>query len=200
MDTHSRIGSSRARLTSSRSVSRNSIPSAKLDALRRERAAWLAAHPEPWSSEVERDYHDHFSRRLDLWMDEGHGECVLRDPLARVEVERTLRKFDGDRYGHHAWVVMPNHVHLLCTLGLGETLEKTLQGWKGVSAKLVNQALSRSGALWQENYFDRLIRDGEHFWKCARYIRRNPLKAHLPPGTHTLWESDPVRTKLDQCT
>jgi hypothetical protein len=79
----------------------DSIPRAKLDVWRNERAAWLAAHPEPWSASEEREYHDCFSRRLDLWLDEGHGECLMRQPRVAGEVAKTLLKFDGQRYAHH---------------------------------------------------------------------------------------------------
>ncbi len=177
----------------------DSIPHAKLGAWKHERAAWTAAHPEPWSADVESDFHQRFSRRLDLWMDEGHGECVLRDPLVAADVARTLRKFNGVRHAHHAWVIMPNHVHALCTLATGQKLEKVLQGWKGVSANLANKTLGRSGPLWQENYFDRLVRDGDHFWRCARYIRLNPNRAKLRAGEFVLWESGAVKCRLDEC-
>jgi len=41
--------------------------------------------------------------------------------------------------------------------------------------------LDRSGQLWQEDYWDRYIRDGEHFGKARRYIESNPVKAGLTP-------------------
>jgi REP element-mobilizing transposase RayT len=94
---------------------------------------------------------------------------------------------------------MPNHVHALCTLAAGQALQKTLQGWKGVSANLVNKAIGRRGTVWQENYFDRFVRDEDHFWKCARYIRQNPRKARLRVGEYAFWESEPVKFKLDEC-
>lgn len=177
----------------------DSIPQVKLASWKLERTRWLAAHPEPWEATVEHEYHERFSRRLDLWLDEGHGDCVLADPRAGAEVAMTLRKFDGERYAHHAWVIMPNHVHVLCTMAIGRTLEKTLQGWKGVAANRVNKLLVRSAALWQENYFDRLIRDGSHFWKCARYIRHNPAKARLREHAYVLWESEAVKAHLEVC-
>ena len=44
---------------------------------------------------------------------------------------------------------------------------------------------------------DRLIRDEDHFWNCARYIRRNPKKARLGSGEYLLWESPWVADTLD---
>lgn len=85
---------------------------------------------------------------------------------------------------------MPNHVHCLTTLSVESRLEKVIQSWKGFSATSINKHLGRRGPLWQEDYFDRLIRDAEHFTNCARYIRRNPHKAGLKDGEFTLFETE----------
>lgn len=52
-------------------------------------------------------------RQLDRWLRAGYGECHLRDPRVATTVERALQYFDGARYTLIAWVVMPNHVHVL---------------------------------------------------------------------------------------
>ena len=90
----------------------------------------------------------------------------------------------------HSWVLMPNHVHVLFSL-MGEArLEKEIGAWKSIASRRINARLARSGALWQEDYFDRMIRDAEHFARCVRYIRRNPVKAGLREGDFELWESE----------
>ena len=157
-----------------------------------ERRAWMAWHPEPWSAEVEKEYHERFSGRVDEWLDAGHGECVLRDDACRGMVEAALRFRDEAEYLHHAWVVMPNHAHALVSLHTGAALEKVVGAWKSVSSRRINARLGRRGTLWQEDYFDRLIRDAGHFGNVARYIRRNPVKAGLRRG-FTLYESELVK-------
>src|SRR5205823_2605991 len=97
----------------------------------------------------------------------------------------------------HAWVVMPNHIHLLFSILAGHELQDLLRSWKGFTGRAINRALSRSGSLWQKDYFDRLIRNSEHFWNCARYIRNNPGKARLASSEFLLYESDFVRQGLD---
>ena len=47
-----------------------------------------------------------------------------------------------------------------------------------------------TGALWQRDYFDRLLRNEKHFARCVRYIRNNAAKVHLRPGEYILYESD----------
>ncbi len=175
----------------------DSIPRERIDRLDIERAAWLAAHPPPWSDEQEREYHERFSVLVDRWLDELHGECLLRQPELRAPLEDVLRRYDGERVVLHAFVIMPNHVHGLVTLGPAERLERLVQAWKGAGARAINRARGGEGSLWQKDYFDRLIRDGRHFWRCARYIRRNPGKAKLRLGEYTLYEQDAVREVLD---
>jgi len=116
----------------------------------------------------------------------------MRDAKCRGIVEESLRHFDGAQYFHHAWVIMPNHVHALVSVMKDEvaSLAEVIGAWKSVSAHRVNACLGRKGALWQEDYFDRLVRNGQHFANCVRYVRRNPEKARLREGAFTHWESE----------
>ena len=42
------------------------------------KAAWLKEHPEPWTREVELEYLRTFQGQIERWLDQGHGECLLR--------------------------------------------------------------------------------------------------------------------------
>ncbi len=171
----------------------DSIPADRLARWRSEREAWILQHPKPWSFEVERQYHDRFSRKIDTWLDRGHGACSLRVRQVRVNVETTLLHSDDIKYLLHSYVIMPNHVHLLVSLHEEAELEKEVGAWKSISARTINRSLGRRGAFWQEDYFDRLIRDQRHFENCVRYIRRNPEKALLRAGEHDLYENKLAR-------
>ncbi len=175
----------------------DSIPRHLLKIWQDERDIWLRLHPEPWSSQIEDEYHVRFPGRIDRWLDEGHGSNLLLDPRASGIVASVLQTFDGIRYSNHAWVVMSNHVHALFTLHTGYRLKNTVKSWKGVSARKINALLSRQGSLWMMDYFDRLIRDEAHFWRCASYIRGNPSKAGMDVSTIMLHESDSVREHLN---
>jgi len=76
-----------------------------------ERAAWLRFHPQPWSAEMEREYHERFSGAIERWLDAGHGSCILRRHDCADIVAMALRYFDGKRVAIISSVVMPNHVH-----------------------------------------------------------------------------------------
>lgn len=174
----------------------DSIPSQLLDQWENERGAWLRVHPEPWSAEIEREYHRRFSGAIEQWLDAGHGACLLRKPHSAPIVAETLRHFEGERVAMISFVVMPNHVHALFVQNPEWPLEKLTRSWKGFTARQINKLLGRSGNFWQRDYFDRLIRDEKHFANCVRYIRRNPEKAGLRDKGFVLWESEIAKVIL----
>jgi putative transposase len=160
----------------------DSIPQELIVKWRKDRDIWIAQNPQPWDRETETEYHRLFSSELDRMMDLGHGSCVLRESEVRGLVSGTLLKFDGERYLLHSFVVMPNHVHILLTMADGHSLDKSVTSWKNFTARNINLRSESSGAVWQKDYFDTMIRDWKHFASVARYIRRNPGKAKLAEG------------------
>ena len=167
----------------------DSIPLWLRDQWENEREAWLKIHPEPWTNETEREYHQRFSGAIERWLDAGHGACVLRRPDCAQIVADTLRHFEGERVVMISLVIMPNHVHALFIQNPEWPLEKLTQSWKRFAARQINKLLERSGNFWQRDYFDRLVRDEKHFTNCVRYVRRNPEKASLGKDEFILWES-----------
>jgi len=111
---------------------------------------------------------------LDSALNEGHGECWLRNPEIAEMVSHALKHFDEDRYTLHAWAVMPNHVHVILRPTAGHDLEKILQSWKSFTAKKASELLQRSGTFWQEEDYDHIVRDGEDFRNQVRYVLENP--------------------------
>jgi putative transposase len=159
----------------------DSLPQSLLKKWAVQRAKWLMDHPRPWSDEIRADYHRKFSQVIERWLDQGMGACLLADSQARLVLEDCLMRFQGERVKHEAWVIMPNHVHLLFSPLV--PMDKLIQSWKSHSARVLGR-----GPIWQRDYHDTMIRDADHFANALRYIRRNPLKAKLPEGRYTLWE------------
>ena len=116
---------------------------------------------------------------IDSSLDEGYGECVLASPEAASILESTLLHGHGDAYTLLAWIIMPNHVHALVHIAPRSTLSDVVQSWKSVTAHRINRRLGRSGKLWQQDYFDRYMRDGRHIGRTIDYIHDNPVKAGL---------------------
>lgn len=74
---------------------------------------------------------------------------------------------------------MPNHVHLLIKPNPGSSLPFIMKNLKGFTSREANRILKRRGSFWQLDYFDRFIRDEEHYLKTVAYIVNNPVKAGL---------------------
>ena len=111
--------------------------------------------------------------------DAGHGEAVLADPACASLVQNELIRKHAGSYKLIDWVIMPNHVHVLVRLLNGYSLTPVVQRWKGASAVHINRHLNRSGKLWESDYYDRCIRDMDHYHDSIAYIRNNPMKAGL---------------------
>lgn len=118
-------------------------------------------------------------QRIEDYLDAGHGEAWLRDPRVAEMVEKALLFFDSERYLMHAWVIMPNHVHALFSPLLGQSLTRIVHSWKRFIAGEANKILGRTGRFWYQDYFDRYIRDAQHFENARQYIEMNPVKAGL---------------------
>lgn len=81
-------------------------------------------------------------------------------------------------YSLHAYVVMPNHVHLLIEPRV--ELRRITQGIKGATARRANQILARAGQpFWQDESFDRWVRSENEFERIRNYIVQNPVSAGL---------------------
>jgi len=118
-------------------------------------------------------------KEIEESLDHALGACHLRDLRVADIVQNALLHFDGTRYRLLTWVIMPNHVHVMIETLPGIRLDEVIHSWKSFTAKECNRLLDRTGPFWQEDYFDRFIRDGEHFRKARDYIERNPVKAGL---------------------
>ena len=123
---------------------------------------------------------DDRKRRMELeaYLDRGLGECWLREPRIAELTEGALRYFDGQRYGLKAWVVMPNHVHVV--VGVWQApLARLLKRWKVFAARKANEVLGRNGVFWEREYWDTRIRDEEQLRRAVRYVEANPVKTNL---------------------
>lgn len=117
--------------------------------------------------------------KIETNLDRHCGDCLLGDePFASI-VCNALLFHDTVRYRLHAWVVMPNHVHILFQPLPSHSLASIIKSWKGVAARAINSRLGKRGSFWHKDYFDRGIRDQAHFESVFEYIENNPVKARL---------------------
>ena len=107
------------------------------------------------------------------------GPLYLRQPeIAAMVVEAIRYRQDLGSYQLHAFVVMANHVHLLITPHV--EVSRLMHSLKRFTAREGNRMLGHTGQpFWQDESYDRLVRDETEFQRIARYIEMNPVKAGL---------------------
>ncbi|VFN07079.1 MAG: type I restriction enzyme, R subunit/putative DNA methylase [Candidatus Kentron sp. G] len=125
-------------------------------------------------------------KRIQELLDSGLGSCVLRDTDCARIVQDSLLFGDGSRYRLLAWVIMPNHVHVLLEQFPGWPLSKVVQSWKRHTSREIRLLSESSGRarrpstpLWQRDYWDRFIRNERHYSAARAYIENNPIIAGL---------------------
>ncbi len=170
----------------------DSLPREVVEASKKEKQAWdLRLARSLQSDDLLQEEYAAWQRRtwckMESVMDQCHGACLLRQAALRRLVADALLFFENQRSAMHGFVIMPNHVHL-AVRALGDYLiEDVLKSWKGFTSREMNKITGQKGQLWQEDNWNRIIRDEAHWMKVMRYIANNPAKAHLNEGAFTTW-------------
>lgn len=126
--------------------------------------------------EIEREYR----RKVERYLDKGLGACWLKRPDIAGLAAGAIRFFEGERYLLDAWVIMPNHVHVVFWPMPNHSVSEIVQSWKRHISREANKILQRTGtAFWQPEPYDHWIRNDEEHARCCRYVRNNPVKAGL---------------------
>jgi len=110
----------------------------------------------------------------------GSGPVWLKDPQIAGLVAETLLAGELERnfYRLRAWVIMPNHVHVL--LHPVRSLPVITRWLKGSTSRRANLLLGRTGQrFWQDESWDRWVRSEEELNWLVRYIEQNPVSAGL---------------------
>ena len=123
-------------------------------------------------------------KRFNAYLDAGHGACWLQQPHNAGLVQDAFLLFHGVRYVLHAWCVMPNHVHVLFQPMNGWTMSKVVASWKSYTGRRISAWRQQDGhdpggPVWQREYFDRYVRNEQHYDRVVAYIRDNPVTAGL---------------------
>jgi len=144
-------------------------------------------------------------KAIEAWADRGQGCCILAEDEAAACVLETWRHFSGQRYDLIAWVVMPNHVHVLIRVYEGVSLARIVQSWKSYTGRRLQALLAARGGtqsvqgVWMREYWDRFIRDERHLRAAIDYIHRNPVKAGLVrQATDWPWSSARAFAEADR--
>ncbi len=92
----------------------------------------------------------------------------------------------------HAWVLMSNHVHLLCTPRVADAISSLMQAIGRMYVRYFNYTYQRTGTLWEGRYKSCLVESEAYLLHLYRYIELNPVRAGMvsEPGDYT-WSSYP---------
>jgi REP-associated tyrosine transposase len=103
-----------------------------------------------------------------------------RDEIAELMVATFFKYRDAGEFELHEYVVMPNHVHLLLSIGdQQQKLSRAIQLIKGGFSHSLRENGIVFRAVWEQRYYDRRVRDENEFAEFARYIRQNPVRKRL---------------------
>ena len=162
----------------------DSLPQEVLDYLKRLRDEF---EKQPHHPALREEYEKRSRTVLESSLDEGHGCCILNDPENVRIVKERFEHGLGTQHFAGCGVVMPNHVHVVIRPLEGFELAEILRQVKGFSAKMINSRIGRRGALWQDESYDRIIRDEEHLYRVMQYIGRNPTQCGITPPDLIRW-------------
>jgi REP element-mobilizing transposase RayT len=98
-------------------------------------------------------------------------------PLQKDCVFNAIRFFDTQKYDLHASVVLDDHAHMVVTPL--DALPKIMHSIKSFTAHQINKSLNRSGKVWQDESYDRVIRDEKEYVKTLNYIANNPISKNM---------------------
>ena len=116
---------------------------------------------------------------FEKYLARGRGSSRLRDPRAAHVVEESLLFRDRQHYDLLAWVVMPNHVHVVVRQKPGVPLDGVIRRWKSWMAHEIHRIFGSSGRFWEPEVFDHWLRDGVRIEGAIRYVEMNPVAAGL---------------------
>jgi putative transposase len=118
---------------------------------------------------------------IDRELDEAKtGPHWLGDARVAQMVADSMRYGEQDLkiYELRAWVIMPNHVHVV--LYPRVALDRITRSTKSFTGRKANELLGIAGRqFWQQESYDHWVRDGDEMERIVRYVERNPVKAGL---------------------
>jgi len=108
---------------------------------------------------------------------------LTSEEVARILIDEWQRAHDRHGWAIGRYVIMPDHVHFFCSAELNaKMLPVFMQAWKQWTSKRLARELSLSGNLWQEQFFDRVLRSTESYSQKWDYVKENPVRAGLVAG------------------
>ena len=108
------------------------------------------------------------------------GRPLLQSQRNATLMVDVLRSYvAAGKFRLHDFVVMPDHVHLLITVGGDMTIEKAMQFIKGGFSFRLQKETGYLGEVWQRGFSEVRVDNSQSFLQHREYIAGNPVKAGL---------------------
>lgn len=105
--------------------------------------------------------------------------CFADDDDRAVYIRILAEGAEAQNVDIHAWVLMPNHVHLLTTPRNDRRVSLMMQHLGRNYVRYFNRRHSRTGTLWEGRFRSSLIQSDRYLLACQRYIELNPVRAGI---------------------
>ena len=130
-------------------------------------------------------YEELREHKMESWLNNGHGNCILGNANVRQIVVGALRHYNFKEYLLHSFIIMPNHLHILLSPLTEKPINTVIGRIKGFTSFKIKKLLGIDSEIWQQGMFDRIVRSDDEFKKYVDYIRNNPK--NILPDRYTLY-------------
>jgi putative transposase len=121
---------------------------------------------------------------------EGRRPVLKEEALADLLLDLYVEARERGRISLHAYVLMPDHYHLLLTLHGDASISGLVRRVHSAFSRRYRDTRAAAGRLWQRRFYDHVIRDERDWQECWNYIHANPVMAGLVSNpTAYLWSS-----------
>ncbi len=128
-----------------------------------------------------------------------HQNLFQRREVAELMIATIFRYRDSGEFQVHEYVVMPDHMHLLISIGEGGSLSRAMQLIKGGFSHALRENGISLRTVWQQRYYDRRVRDVNEFAEIASYVKANPVRKGLvDEAAQYPYSSAACRERLDE--
>jgi putative transposase len=122
------------------------------------------------------------------------------EPCCRILIESLLHYRSQGVYALYAFVLMPDHFHILLQPSCETTLERAVQYIKGGSAHRIGKEMQYNWPIWQRGFSDHRIRDWADFERHCRYLEENPVRKKLAAVPQEFeWSSASGKYPMNGC-
>jgi REP element-mobilizing transposase RayT len=128
-----------------------------------------------------------------------HRQKIFSNPeIANIVLSAIFFLKEKGYYRIYSFVIMPEHLHLIILPQNKKTVSQIMHSLKSYTAKKINNLLGRSGKIWQDGFYERIIRNENDLREKAIYIENNPVRERLVEEPEKyFYSSTRYREKMD---